>query len=729
MVMVLFAIMSMYSCHDPNEQELADPELKAVTDGDIEVGCEGGECVFEYELLNPTETETVSVTVSEDTGWVTDVDAETSGQVHFTVLPNEDTVGRETELTIHYGKASLSFGVVQYGEEYVPSPEFSLGQSEMDIPAEGGEAKVNYTVVNPAEDGTVSAVSVSEWISGITCGSASEVVFHVDANTLEEPRTAELEVKYTYVRDDVEYSIADTLTITQEASVPSYDYDFAAEEFTGYYYGTYFSMGDEHNYVTWLSDIGFDEEGYMLPGGTYYGFDLYAASPEDDEHPLPPAGVYTLGLYGETAEMTFSPGDSYARTVSEDGYSTLMDVTFEEGTLVLEYVDEGVSIEAEILDNEGKTHHVSYTGPISYSVEAHTGDEAYPTIYSDLEVEATYASAMYVEDYDQKTMRVQFDITDMQVFYGMMMPPGTQIILDACMPYDEDGKVAAGTYRISESMEDYTLYPGGEWGGLVFSGSRAVNYEDYSFVYHGLFVDGEMEITEDAAGYSITYDFVTAQGYRITGSYSGELAVEGMPGPGTTLDGDYTLNTEGCTGEAYYYGNGYYGTDGGYWEISVLPAEGSGADGFMIQLVSPSLDFTQGIIGGVYTPAAVSSYVQPNEYVPGSVYAGEISGTAYVGGFTEDGYVTEFAPAVDGDLTVSSSGDGNYTFSFSFSDGYGNVWSGEWTGHMELYNGLEGYSAQKRNVFGARKNVTGEDRSIKVGEFSGEVPESRKTGR
>lgn len=97
MVMVLFAIMSMYSCHDPNEQELADPELKAVTDGDIEVGCEGGECVFEYELLNPTETETVSVTVSEDTGWVTDVDAETPGQVHFTVLPNEDTVGRETE--------------------------------------------------------------------------------------------------------------------------------------------------------------------------------------------------------------------------------------------------------------------------------------------------------------------------------------------------------------------------------------------------------------------------------------------------------------------------------------------------------------------------------------------------------------------------------------------------------------------------------------------------------
>lgn len=115
--------------------------------------------------------------------------------------------------------------------------------------------------------------------------------------------------------------------------------------------------------------------------------------------------------------------------------------------------------------NEGSHHQVSYRGLISYSVEAHTGDEEYPTIYTDITVDAISASALYSED-NGETMRVILDLSDMENYWGMFMPPGTQVSLDMLMPYDENGTIAPGTYRVSDNLEQFTLYPGGEWGGL-----------------------------------------------------------------------------------------------------------------------------------------------------------------------------------------------------------------------------------------------------------------------
>lgn len=174
------------------------------------------------------------------------------------------------------------------------------------------------------------------------------------------------------------------------------------------------------------------------------------------------------------------------------------------------------------------------------------------------------------------------------------------------------------------------------------------------------------------AACDITFDFTTAQGYKVTGSYSGPLSVEGIPGPETTLDGDCTINTEGCIGETSYYGNGYYGTDGGYWEISVLPEAGSDADGFVLDLVSPSLDFSEGIISGTCT------------------------------------------------------------FSFSFDDGFGHTWSGEWTGEVALADGTAGFSqasvvlTHKTSVVSLPVN-SGTSKEIQV-KYDYRLPDGMKEG-
>lgn len=73
----------------------------------------------------------------------------------------------------------------------------------------------------------------------------------------------------------------------------------------------------------------------------------------------------------------------------------------------------------------------------------------------------------------------------------------------------------------------------------------------------------------------------------------------------------------------------------------------------------------------------------------------------YYGGY-EGEYVTEYAPAVSGDLVIGANADGTYSVSFSFYDDKDNVWDGEWTGVIETVD-LSGYGfapagVQKRSV-------------------------------
>ena len=81
------------------------------------------------------------------------------------------------------------------------------------------------------------------------------------------------------------------------------------------------------------------------------------------------------------------------------------------------------------------------------------------------------------------------------------------------------------------------------------------------------------------------------------------------------------------------------------------------------------------------------------EYLYGYL-SSSLNGTFYLSGFQEDGSVTEYAPAISGDLNIENHGDGTYTFSFEFLDDRGYTWDGEWTGTIVTENnGSESYSA------------------------------------
>ena len=453
-----------------------------------------------------------------------------------------------------------------------------------------------------------------------------------------------------------------------------YDYEFEMTEFFAYYYDDY-GLNGEINYYTWLSDLPFSDDGYTQVGGNYYLFDIFAAP--GSGHAIP-AGTYTLGEYGATDAGTFT--SDYSKYLYQgDGETTAsVEAYFTEGVLEVSVEGDVYTMEAVLTDESGKTHHVTYTGPAVVEVEPEPEPEPeIPVIEEPVDMEASFGQAFYYNDAGD-VMGVTFQFTDMDVVDGYVVPPGTLLTVEAYMPYNEDGKLALGTYEVNDTNEEYSLASG--WGlwGYDF-GTYAVNFADEENYAIGYITSGTMEIggSRDFDQYTITCTFQTSENVSIECSWSGNMVVSGMPGPASTLEGDYTLNLEGATASASCYGD-YYETGGANWTLQIMP-EGAG-DAISMDFVVEGLDESE-IPSGTYK-AAATEYPGPGEYLTGYMSGSYLYGTWYAG-YDAEGYIVSRAPATSGDITVVNNGDGTYDLTFNCDDGSGNIWSGSWSGVIE----------------------------------------------
>ena len=258
------------------------------------------------------------------------------------------------------------------------------------------------------------------------------------------------------------------------------------------------------------------------------------------------------------------------------------------------------------------------------------------------------------------------------------------------MPFNEDGKLALGTYDVADTGEEYTVATGMDFYGYTL-GTYVVHYPDENTYETGLISSGTMEITgsRDFDLYTITCDFTTAEGVSVKCTYSGNMVVQGMPGPLSTLTGDYTLDLTGAMAEAAYYGD-YYGTGGGNWMINIEPSGDTG-DALAVDFAVEGLDYSAGIPTGTYT-AAATQYPEPGEYLVGYENGGYLYGTWYLNYVA--GELAGYAPAISGDLNITNNGDGTYELSFSHVDDLGYTWSGSWSGTISTYDSSTGgYSA------------------------------------
>lgn len=571
-------------------------------------------------------------------------------------------------------------------------PEIST-ETTLSLPYEGGTFEISYEILNPYEYGRISAGLAGEcgWMRGFTVDEENSVVkFTADANETWEERTGTVVLRYYYGDGN---SVSAEISVVQAAPVKvTYDYDFDMPMISGSYYGTQYGVNGEHSYYTWVHNEPF-ESGESVIGGAYYLFDMYAGAPADENAPLPPEGRYTLGTPGSTAEMTFTSEYSRAFETDIEG-NTIFDVTFSEGEVNISYQGNDMILDAFLTDMDGKTHHVTYTGPAEYRVSA-GGGGGVTVVEEDIDVQATIAAATYI-DGDGSTMRVRVNLTDMALDYdGYVVPPGNVLWIESVMPYNEEGNVVLGVYEVSSSAgAEFTLYPGEMYKGMIAAGTYIANYDNMGMEADGLISSGTMTVSETGGGLSITCDFVTAQGYKITGSWSGSMTITGMPGAISTLTGDYEMDLSGAVAEAYNYGDNY-ATGGNNWML-YIDANG-GTDNFQVDFVTEFADMSSGIPSGTYT-ASSGYYPNPGEFLYGYLgMDGYLYGTMYYGGMASNGYVTDYAPAMSGEVVLVNKGDGTYNITVDVTDDLGNNVTGKWSGPIELIDDSASYMPARRS--------------------------------
>ena len=410
---LLLAMPLAFAACEPVEvqPEVKDPVLSRTSDATLFFTHEGGEGVITYTLENAVEGTSLSVTC--DAQWVTNL---TAGEtVTFEVAANTTEAVRETKVVVAYGKASFEVAVKQegkpneapepvegvereaemlvgeyYANEYTDSFNFyfcltNYGLSEDGYPYAGG---FYYFLDLYAVEPTVDA-------EGYVTIPAGTYTFELNPSYAEWTIANNEYSMYMAVNEAADgytgYGGYDSATLVVTASgmtltavvngqthtvtyagapslylgAPIEDDEVEATSLEGYYYGTEYSS--TYNMGIYLSDLGYDEEGYAMAGGKYYELDIYTdVEPAIvDGYVVIPNGTYTFDATDSTAAWTIGNEYSNYFVVNSAGTAYEAEAKYDDAELVV--TDEGMTLTATI---QGSEHIVTYAGaPKFYLVE------------------------------------------------------------------------------------------------------------------------------------------------------------------------------------------------------------------------------------------------------------------------------------------------------------------------------------------------------------------------
>ena len=337
-------------------QAAADPEQPVITittEDNMVIPAEGSDvCAIEYEVDKKGTNGSISVSSPDGSTWLTGFRPMDTG-VFFSADGNDTSAERRATVVVTYsydGNKSVSdhITVIQPVKED-SKPVLSVRDEMPTIPAEGSTEYLYIYVENPVDqsdfvDWTLSCQE--DWVHlNISGGSSTAMLMiAVEENTSSEERSSTVTVVYTYNEDESERL---TINIVQEGSetTQSKEYNLSATTFSGSYYGNY---GDNNEpwFDCTLSGDNPDELSYY--------FDIYTELTYDVSDCTIQAGTYTY-----KPEVYSAMVMSDLSAVKIDG----SDIDLSSGTLVVKNNEDGTySFEANLTDELGNTHHVTYTG-------------------------------------------------------------------------------------------------------------------------------------------------------------------------------------------------------------------------------------------------------------------------------------------------------------------------------------------------------------------------------
>lgn len=341
-----------YGCNkiSPDNHGSEKSPLLVLDRTDFDISADGGEISVPYHIDNPAETGSISA--ESNVQWVTFLNV-TVSDVVFEVEENKVTESRDAEVTIFYtfgedGKTVSKKATICQSEK-IPDPEIIIDTEDIEVAPEGGDITVSVSILNPTQDGILSAETDAEWI---TVGSVndSNISLHIAENNTVTERSALLTVTYTYQNGKT----VDT-EITIKQTVPAH-VDYYLPE--AYAYAEYYDYGEIFRYFRiYFSDKEI-VDGEIAEDAFKYDLTIYVSGIEDNSNPIPPDGNYIYGK--DLTPGQFSGWVYLANDIAGFG--------IQEGTMDIRKDGEYLSIETNITDENGGTHYVKYYGIPSFDI-------------------------------------------------------------------------------------------------------------------------------------------------------------------------------------------------------------------------------------------------------------------------------------------------------------------------------------------------------------------------
>ena len=403
------------------------------------------------------------------------------------------------------GKSGM-YTVLLLNEDTTISYMFSL-YNQLGEVDENGNVTIpsgTYTCPGTTDDYTISPFSIYMDMSG-GFENMKQVEF-VDPIVVVSENKMVLTTSIEGVTHVVTYNGA----LSMPADLPEPDVDFEAK-YAYAYYSESTSEEGVAKFKIFLSDLGRDKYGNVLPNGTYYRLTLSVDKLEENAEIAIPAGRYEIvekssqtGFVTDAVYYKF--GESASDVVDNDfidsGYFT---------------VKEDGSIEASFdMYFSGATHNVSFSGEVEILDSTMLSKAPYSTLKSDKECDLSdhtlsiwYNGDVYGVGYHSWTVSIAPDNS-----------VGDNLMFEILCGTDENADIS-GKYTISDSMENFTVIPGSVDGFTLMRSwyyyeASALNISEIAPI-----VDGSLEL--QAAGndvYTISFDIYDDKGNNIVGTYS-----------------------------------------------------------------------------------------------------------------------------------------------------------------------------------------------------------------
>lgn len=479
------------------------------------------------------------------------------------------------------------------------------------------------------------------------------------------------------------------------------------------------STGVADNYMIFSSTTAavFDKyHGPQVKDGFVLYVDVYTVLQEGTPVKLP-VGTYTPSLDNESG--TYDPSYTYMAYYDADGNeSSTFDST---GNLVVEEGLDGVVVKIGIVDGNGQTQTVTFTGSVELD-NAKAQLSVYDQIKQNLDLNLTGSWGVYDGNlYESNTGAMYVDLYDHKFNEetGGMEEPGFSVCLQlfgklfrtGATPYPD-----YGTYTVARNFNRGTFFPGMEVdyaGTTVIMGSyvkeRIEVGETVSYAYSYL-TDGTITV-EDMGNsvFKITVDCITSLGHTVKGTFEGTISLRDQRVDNetkatiSTLTDDVKLDLE--QHKTCYVWNGGIINHCQTFLVDIGSPNGRGGntegDIFRVELVLP--EGTQYIQPGNFTviPEKYDDFYEP--YTAGKGrwgMNGDITGTRYYH-FIEGKIrvMDHHAPAVVGTIGVQQIGE-NYKFDIAVMCDANYHMDGTWTGPATLMYDPEGILAGITSVEG-----------------------------